>query len=228
MATSGITDWPLTVAEVVRQAMVELGAISSGEEPEATEEADAMIRLNGMLKTWSIKSNLFRESTGTLVVTGGTGAGTLPSEVRGLNSVRMVVSSTYQRPLLEWNRDQYYSMPNRTAVGNPTVFYLSRTPTASELRIWPVPAADITLHIDYSRRAETVTDPEETLDIVEEWQEAVILGLASRCASMFGTTRLDPQTVARIDGRADALYNDLLDHDRPDSYYFEPWDSCYS
>src|SRR5689334_7114176 len=143
MTTSGITDWPLTVAEVVRHALVELGAISSGEEPEATEEADAMVRLNGMLKTWSTKANLFREATGTLTVLGGTGAGTLPSEVRQLNSARLIVSSTYQRPLLQWNRDQYYSMPNRAAVGNPTIFYLSRTPTASEIRIWPVPAADV-------------------------------------------------------------------------------------
>jgi len=228
MTTSGVTEWGLTAAAVIRQAMVELGVLNGGDEPEATEEADAMLRLNAMLKTWGGEANLFREATGTLVIVGGSGAGALPSEVRQVNSVRHVSSATYQRPLLEWNRDQYFSLPNRTAVGNPTMYYLSKTPLVWEIRVWPVPATDITLHIDYSRAVETVTDVEETLDIPQEWQEAVILGLAARCASMFGTTRLDPGTVQRIDAASAAMYQKLLDRDRPDSYYFEPWDSCYS
>ena len=227
MTTSGVTEWGLTAAEVIRQALIELGVMNGGDEPEATEETDAMLRLNAMFKTWGGEANLFREATGTLVIVGGSGAGTLPADVRQVNSVRHVSSATYQRPLLEWNRDQYYSLPNRVAVGNPTMFYLSKTPLASEIRIWPVPASDITLHVDYSRAVETVTDPQETLDIPQEWQEAVILGLAARCAAMFGATRLDPATVQRIDAAASAMYQKLLDRDRPDSYYFEQWDSCY-
>ena len=223
MPTSGVTSWSLTAGECIAQALVELGAIASGEAPDATEESDAMVRLNAMLKSWGGEANLFREATGTLVITGGTGAGTLPPGVRRINSVRHVVSATNYRPLLEWNRDQYYSIPNRAAVGNPTAYYTRLTPTGTEIHIWPVPAANVTLHLDYGRVPETVTDTEETLDIPEEWQEAVILGLASRCASMFGTTRLDPNTVARIDQRAAMLYERLLDRDRPGSYFFEPW-----
>jgi hypothetical protein len=88
--------------------------------------------------------------------------------------------------------------------------------------VWPVPSTDITLELDYSRAAETVTDPSETVDIPEDWQEAVVMGLAGRCASMFGITRIDPGTVQRIDAKASSLYQRLLDRDRPDSYYFEP------
>ena len=227
MPTSGVTDWALTADDLIRQAMVELGVLNSGDDLEAIEEADAMVRLNAMLKSWGGEANLFRESTGTLVIAAGTGAGTLPSNVRDINSVRHVVSATSYRPLTEWNRDQYYILPNRATVGNPSLYYLSRTPTALEIRIWPVPAGAVTLHLDYSRSVETVTDGAETLDIPQEWQEAAILGLASRCASMFGATRLDPATVQRIDARAEYLYNQLLDRDRPDSYFFESWDACY-
>jgi streptomycin 6-kinase len=85
-----------------------------------------------------------------------------------------------------------------------------------------VPSANITLELDYSRAAETVTDPSETVDVPEDWQEALILGLASRMASMFGKARTDGGNVGRIDAKAAALYQHLLDRDRPDSYYFEP------
>jgi hypothetical protein len=99
---------------------------------------------------------------------------------------------------------------------------VSRTNSVLTINVWPVPADDIALEVDYSKVAETVTDPSETVDVPEEWTEAVILGLASRCASMFGTTRIDPATVQRIDSKAAQIYMRLLDRDRPNSYFFEP------
>lgn len=224
MATSGITDWPLAAGEVVTQAMIELGAISSGEEPEAQEMADALVRLNGMLKTWSIKANLFREESGTVVIPAATGAATFEQSIRDLLSVRHVLSATNYRVLAQWNRDQFYRLPNRASVGNPTAYYLAKGVDSTAIHIWPVPATDITLHVDYSRAADTITSVDQTLDINQEWQEAVILGLASRCAGMFGTTRVDPAAVQRIDAREGFLYNQLLDSDRPDTYSFEAWD----
>jgi hypothetical protein len=115
-------------------------------------------------------------------------------------------------------------IPNRaqTTNGGPSVYYLEKGVSGLTIHVWPVPSADIDLEIDYNRIADTVTDPSETLDLPEEWQEAVIMGLASRMASMFGVTRTDPATVQRIDQKAAILYQRLLDRDRPDSYYFEP------
>ncbi len=227
MPTSGVTDWALSAGEVIRAAMVELGALNSSEDPESSEETDAMQRLNAMLKTWGGEANLFREGTGTLTIAAATGAGTLPSSVRTVNSVRHILSATNQRPLMQWNRDQYFQLPNRISVGNPSIYYVARTPSSTVIQVWPVPAAATTYHLDYGQAVETVTGVDEELDVPQEWQEAVILGLASRCASMFGTTRLDPGTVQRVDMRAAELYQQLLDRDRPDSYFFEPWDGCY-
>jgi hypothetical protein len=221
VTTSGITSWPLTAEELVTQACYELGSHSQGETPSGEEMEDALLRLNAMLKSWAGDGNLFREATETVTVPAGTGVATVPDGVRDVSSVRHVVSSTYNRQLAEWNRAQYYTLPNRIASGNPSIYYLAPTTSGLTIHVWPVPATDITLELDYNRSAETVTDPSETLDIPEEWQEAVLYGLASRCASMFGTTRTDPNTVVRIDQKAAVLYQKLLDRDRPDSYYFE-------
>jgi hypothetical protein len=224
MPTSGITSWPLTAEEIITQSLVELGAISSGETPTGEEMNDALFRLNSLLKTWAGEANMFRESSGTLVIPGTVGAGTLPAGIRDVSSARHVVSASYKRQLAEWNRSQFYSLPNRaqTTTSGPSVYYVGKGVSGLSIYVWPVPSTDITLELDYSRSAETVTDPSETVDIPEDWQEAVVMALAGRCASMFGDTDISPSTVARIDAKASALYQRLLDRDRPDSYYFEP------
>jgi hypothetical protein len=223
MPTSGDVTLELTFADAAKSAAVELGAIGTADDLEDSEREEMMRRGNNMLKTWSVEANLFREETATVTITGGTGAATLPAEVREINSLRHVVSATNNRQLARLNRDEFYGYPNRATVGNPTIFYVNKGPEALELRIWPIPADDIDLDLDYSRAAYAITAPEETLDIPVEWHEAFVLGLASRSASMFGTTRIDPGTVQRVEGQAQMLYQRMLDADRPDSYYFEPW-----
>ncbi|MES2904548.1 MAG: hypothetical protein V4696_10220 [Pseudomonadota bacterium] len=224
MSTSGITDWGVTAGDLITEAMSEIGALNAGEVPEQSEYQVGIFRFNTMLKTWAGKANLFREASGTIVIAAGTGAGTLPQGIRDTNSVRHVVSPTYERPLAQWNRAQYYSIPNRATVGNPSAYYLSNTIDAPQIHIWPVPAVDVTLHLDYSRGVEIVTDPTETLDIPQEWYEAALYGLASRIANTFGATRIDPGAVSFVTQRAETLYQQLLDRDRPDSYFFEPYD----
>jgi hypothetical protein len=226
MTTSGETAWELTARDFVKHAMQELGVLSSGEEPEASELADCIVRLNAMLKSWSTKANLFREATGEVTTVGGEASGALPPEIRDISGVRLVVSATQERLLYPWQRSQYLSLPNKDAVGAPTIYYVSQQAGGDVLHLWPVPAASVTLKIDYSRTAETVTNAGETLDILQEWHEAVYLGLAARIAGMFGATRIDPGTVADVKQRAEALYQQLLDSDRPDSYFFGPSEYC--
>jgi hypothetical protein len=103
MTTSGITTWPLTAQEIVTQAAYELGAVSSGETLSGEDMEDGLLRLNAMLNYWSGEGNLYREATGTLVISGGTGA--LPADVAVLSSVRHVVSATNHRQLVPWKPD---------------------------------------------------------------------------------------------------------------------------
>lgn len=219
MSTSGITSWPLTAEEVVTQACYELGSHAQGETPSSQEMDDAIVRLNGMLKTWAGEGNLFREETTEIVFLAGAGEQALAADVRAVSNAWVVGS--YNRLLAPWNRSEYLRLPNPGQEGQPTAWYAETTPAGITLHLWPVPSTDTTIAIDYARKAYTVTDPSETVDVPEDWQEALILGLASRCASMFGTTRIDPATVNRIDQRASALYEKLMDRDRPDSYIFE-------
>lgn len=220
MSTSGITDWPLTVGDIVKQAMYELGELSQGDDPDGEEMEDGILRLNAMLRSWSGEGNMFREASATVALSAGTASAALAADVRDVSSVRYVGS--YNRPLAAWNRGQFRSLPNPAQTGTPVAYYVSETISGRTINVWPVPSVDCVLDLDYSRVAQTVTDPSETVDVPEEWQEALILGLASRLAPMLGTTETAPAKVARIDSRGQAIYQRLLDRDRPDVYVFEP------
>lgn len=218
MTTSGTTAWPMTARDAIRHALAEAMIMSSGEQPDANELVDCMTRLNGMLKSWGAKaSNLWREASGTVTIPAGTATFDLNGEIAGLRDVvsaRVIVSATYKRPIFAWVRDDYYGLPNRTTSGIPTAFYLSRGLGANTLHVWPVPTEDTDIELDYLRSPETVTDAGQTLDFPEEYQEALYANLAVRCAGLFGETPA-PELVTR----AEVLERDLLDGDRPDSYY---------
>lgn len=229
MPTSGETAWEMTALDIVYAAMQELGIYGAGESDSVTAEelSDSLVRLNSMLKSWQTKANLFREATDEITVTGGTGEEALPSDVREINTVRYVASATNERLLAPYSRSDYLSLPNKAQAGTPSIYYVAKGVGETVLHVWPVPADDVTLKLDYSRQAETVTDGTETLDIPQEWHETVILGLASRIANMFGATRTDPATVSRVQGDAERLYQQMLDADRPDFYRFESFAETY-
>jgi hypothetical protein len=221
MTVSTNDAWTQTVGQICRSAAYELGAVGMGDEPEASEAAEMRTRLNSMLAKWSIDANLFREATDTITVTGATGVATLPASVREIRSARLIESSTYKRTLTVWNRDEFYSLPNRAQAGAPNIAYFSKKIGGSLLYLWPVPSADVDIEIDYNRTFYFAEGPEQELDIPPEWHEAALYGLASRSAGIFGTTGLDPAKVARCDEQAKASYQKALDSDRPDSYFFE-------
>lgn len=221
MTTSGVTTWSLTARDIVRAAMQELAVLAGGEEPSASELSDATLRLNGMLKSWAVKGgNLFRETQATVTIPANTASVALPAGIRSVSSARVVVSATQERPLGVFNRSQYLILPNKAAVGQPSIFYVADGGDIATLHIWPVPTATTTVILDHARVAETVTDASQTLDIPSEWQEAAYTNLAIRIAPMFGAT-----PSQELYTRAQMLEAQLLDSDRPDSYYFEaePW-----
>lgn len=217
MTTSGVTTWPLTARDLVKAAMGEISAIAPGTEPDADEDRDCLLRLNGMLKSWSLKGvSLYREATATVTVPLNSPSGVLPGAVRAVSSIRLVNSATSERLLYPMGRSDYLMLPNKASVGLPTMYYVSRELSGVTISLWPVSASSITLKVDYDRAPETVTDPSETVDIREELYETVYSNLAVRIAGIFGGA--PSQELAQ---RAAMLEAQMYDAERPDSYRFE-------
>lgn len=218
MATSGVTALRPTARDFVSGALHDNAIIPLDEEPDAAEMEACIKKLNQMLKSWSVKANLWREESYTATVLANTATLVLADDVQEVVDVRHVQSATYSRPLFQWARDQYRMLPNRTTSGNPTAFTVTRGTDGLTLDVWPVPTTDITVEIDYIRAAEIVTDPSQTLDFREEFAEAVQTNLAVRCCPIF-----EKQPHPVLVGLAQRLEGEMLDHDRPDSYYMVPY-----
>jgi hypothetical protein len=115
--------------------------------------------------------------------------GDIAASVRDIRSVRHVQSATYKRTLAVWNRDEYFQLPNRAQAGaSPMIAYFSKQIGGGVLYLWPSPLRMSTLSLTITARSSFAEGPEQELDIPPEWHEAVLYGLASRSAGIFGTT----------------------------------------
>lgn len=221
MTTSGVTAWSLTARDIVKRAMKEATIIASGEEPTSDELADCIDSLNGLLNSWMTKGyTLWREETATVAITGGANPTTLDDDVYDVAAVRFVVSATNERPLTAYDRDNYQILPNKAQTGNPSIYYVNRQRDTVLLNLWPVPADNSTVSVDYLRKIETVTNGAETVDIPQDWQEAVYVLLAVRICGMFGKPVPDELSM-----RAQMLQKEIDEQDRPTAYFMGSWTS---
>ena len=216
MSTSGVTAWEVTALEIVKKAMGPL--LAPGSEPDSDELTDCLGHLNGMLKSWATRGvSLFREAQTTVTTTPATASVTLNAAVRTILSARVVVSSTNERRLWPVDRTTYLNLPNKTAAGSPTMYYLDRQRDAAVLYLWPVSATAVDIKLDYDRLPETITAGTETIDIRQELHEAVWTNLAVIIRPEVFGEAVPPTTIMR----AQMLEQQMFDAERPDSYRFE-------
>lgn len=223
MTTSGTISSSMTAQEIVVAAMDDIGAISSGEIPTAQEGQTALRQLNWMLKSWQAKGvNLWRDTQGSVVFPIGTATVTLDPFVIDVMEARLVQTSTFERPLQRWEAGQYRQIPNKASPGFPTAFYINKQRDAVTMTVWPVPSQEMTVLYSYARVIEDVTDLSQTVDVPQEWTEAVWKNLAMLLVPTFGAGELNPQAVALVGARAAQLEQELMNQDRPSSIFMGP------
>lgn len=219
MTTSGTSAFVVTARDFVRQALIETRIIASGREPRAAELDDCLFRLNMMLKTWQTQgAGLWRNDSATVTVLAGQSSVVLPAGAREVTDARVVVNASYERPMAKWERAEFQVIPNKAAIGSPSVFYVDRQRDTATLNVWPVPTTDTQIKIEFDRALETVEDPAETLDVPEEYAETVMLNLAVRCAPIFGAELTQMQVA-----RAQYLEQQMIDDSRASSIYMGAW-----
>lgn len=224
MPTSGVTTLTMTAADMIQNAADELGVTALGSSLTSTEKTKALTRLNSMLKSWQMQGvNLWREDEVSVTVTANTTPTTLDTKVRQVFSARFVDSDSNERLLGQWERADYLSLPDKTTEGDPTIFYVERERDALKLYVWPVPTSNSTIKIDCERIVETITVDTETVDVPQHAYEAVWVNLAARMIPMFGVARTGPETAQFVAGRAQQLFQMLMDDDRPQSIFIGPY-----
>lgn len=217
MPTSGVTTFSLTARDVVSAALDEHGILANGEEPSAEEMAKCIRTMNAMLKSWQLQGVTWKLETITVTGAAATAATAMPAYVRDVVGVRYVQSATNERQLGRWERDEYYSLPNKASAGTPSIYTVARDNDSVTVTVWPVPAAAWSMKADVERKIETVTDETDILDVPEELTETVFANLAVRCGTIFQV-----QAMPELAMRAQVLERQMFDNYRPASYFMGP------
>lgn len=180
MATSGVITSSLTVRDIIKAAMDEVGALVPGEDPSADEAQTGLTRLNWMLKSWQIeRRQIWRWEDISIDWTADQASAEMTPACLDLTDLQVVVGGQ-DRPLQHISMAEYQELPNKTQTGTPTLYSTQKTRGSILLRIWPVPNVATTLKGNVVRIIQDVTSLDETLDVPQEWTEAVWVNLADR------------------------------------------------
>lgn len=205
--------------------MRKIGVLPIGAVATADEAAAVLIELELMLKEWAISGPFLftkRESSQTLVANTAnyTLSTTLPVRIIEAR-YRDISSPVSDLPMQPLTRDEYFTLPTKTATGTPTTFYFDPQPAAGILYIWPLLASATTesIRYTYQRRIEDIDDLTNNIDIPQEWLSTVGYCLADKILDDYGVS---DKVGDRITARAQEMLQKAKDFEREDFTYFRP------
>ena len=214
MATSGATEGLMTAGEVVRTAYEIRGAVGIEADVTGSQMDFGLKQLNWMLKGWqSDGRDCWRLKDATIAWPADTPEAELDENYLDILNLRF----EDRRALERWSREEVAAgIVDKAQAGEPVIYCPWRERDRLWLRLWPTPAAAATLRADVLRVAEDVTSPGETLDIQQEWTEAVIYNLSTRLVGG------DLKLVGIVEQRAAELYRRLPQFDLSGSIFLQP------
>lgn len=189
-----------TAQTLIDEALRELGVIASGAAGNATESAEALIKLNRMIETWNTNGAIVfqkKRTTHTLtpslsphtIGSGGTFNTDRPVFIYGAG---LIVSGGSEEVPLEVIRtiEDYQLIPNKTQTGSPTrLWYDAAYATArGNLYLHPVPSAADTLVLYRPAPLESLAALTTTVAFPPGYEECLLYNLAQRLAPSYGAT----------------------------------------
>lgn len=223
MATSGATSGLATAGEIIKLALELLGVVEGPENVEGPNMEMGIRHLNWMLKSWQADGcNLYREFEDTAIITAADPDVALDPRVIEVFEARRVEGSQHI-PLVQYSRDEYVLIPNKTQSGTPVAFWIDKGLSTVTLTVWPVPSSNTSVKYTAARVIEDVTAHTQNVDVPQEWTEAIAYGLAARLAHMFGVTEKIPALAQSVTARAEDLYRRLKSADRAGSVFLQPY-----
>lgn len=189
MTTSGQITYEPTTTEIIEGAFNCLGVAQEGEAMTPRQYQDGLRALNQLLQGWSAIQHLWTAVEGSVTLIADT-----PSYVVSPRALR-VLECRYRLngidvPMTMFSRQEYYDQPNKTTFPSiPVNFYFDPKVATGTLYLWPCPsaqtAAQYTIHFTYVRFLDIMDASNQTLDIPQQWIEAVTWNLARKLMTQY-------------------------------------------
>lgn len=227
MATSGSADFNVTRNDIIRDALLMIGAVDSMESAGATEIADAARMLNMLIKHWQRYPSLWTRKDVTHTLTPGTQSYTVGTGLN-INTARPLKveycrrknTSATEVEIDVVSRQEYMSLPTKTTQGAPNLVYYDPQRDNGVLYVWPT--GDTTnnqLVLTFRRPIEDFDDAGNNPDFPQEWILALVYNLAAKLLPQYP----NPDVAQMVIGEARALLDEMLQHDEESvSFYIKP------
>ena len=185
MATSGVANFNLDLAEVVEEAFERAG----GELRTGYDLRTARRSLNLMFADWANRGlNMFTYEQGTQVLTPGVATYVLPTDTVDLleHVIRTGagnVSTQADLTITRFSVSTYATIPNKLQQARPIQIFIERLNTP-QFTVWPVPDDSQTYQLVYYRlrRIQNAGDGVNTMDMPFRFLPCMVAGLAYHLA----------------------------------------------
>lgn len=207
MATSGVDIYTVTAGEVIKDALVLINVVPATQAVTAADSAAAMRALNALMQTWTMDGVYpWRKQSGQFTPVQGQAEYSLPQRPLEIIDMRWVQNGGTEISLFEVSHDEYIEQPNKSAQGQPSLYYVRRNVTDTSVYLWPTPSVVTTqtVAMSYNRRTQIVTDASEDIDLPQEWIETLTYNLAGRLGDQYGAKG---EIYNRVLQRAEYLYD---------------------
>ena len=189
----------MLVFSLLSASLRKIGALSSGETIEATRQAEALIALQSMLRSWgAVNINIFATVKENYTLTAGTGSYTWgsggsvstarPNQVTGAYILESGVTAHSVDIITE---GVYRGISAKNTAGIPYYLFFYPSYPLATLYLYPVPDSAYVLYLD-SFKPFTETGSfglaTDTISFPSYYEEAIIYNLAIRLAPEYGKT----------------------------------------
>lgn len=206
-----------TALNLIRRAMLLIGAVATGESPSAEESQDGLSTLNEMLSAWNTQRLMtyqvgrytFNLIAGQQDYSVGSGGGWSPTRLVKVEAAWLRATSL--TPVQEWplelvDLDKWALISEKsTQSPYPQLLYYETSYPLAAAHVWPVPSQINAVILDAWVPLTSVANLTTSIDLPPGYERALRYNLAVEMAPEYGKGALDPTVVAL----ANASKNDV-------------------
>lgn len=203
------TGYTITARQLIDSALRKLGVLIQGESATTTQDTEAILALNILLKQFfTLGMPFYREYTHTITpLVAGTSAYNISPDITSpLGAVYNVYEAFLRNtttqidiPLKVISREEYYSLTDKTQQGVPVQVAISHDGLQAYLYLTPdsTTASSSTVLLYGYKQNDTIVDATDVLAMPQEWLRAVVYNLAVDLAPEYGVSIEDKKDVKR-------------------------------
>lgn len=178
-----------TARDIIKKALMKIGALVKSENPSADEANDGLLSLNAMISSWSNDSLvLYARTLESFTLSGGTatytmGTGGAFSTTRPIDILDAYIRfSNVDYPVNIITDEAYASVSFKSLTGMPQYLNFDGAYPLATVKLYPVPSSAYTLYLLSEKAITQFTTLDTVMSLPDGWERALVYNLALELA----------------------------------------------